>query len=324
MGGYLRSKGIPVSDHQLRSCLPSVAPSAHIQRQTDGLERANPHVYVARYFGHKLHVDQNEKLAMFGVTYVLARDGYSGKIVGSSVMPVKNNLTIYEDVYRKLTLEYGLFDEVRVDHGREFYLMLYIHEKLRERRGNREVVAYRQTPSTQNHIIERMWVELNRRVSYPIKRILVHMTETGLIDMGDDACKYSVSLIASNVAKVGMQQFISSWNAHSVPNHGVPNDLQQQRPGTTSIHPLEVPSTSEAVQQYRQQGGRLTDPHPFAPDPLANDDALIQERHSRYSREFPQGYNYPILFSSLINGNSSMFTSAVTTYASITSDLMPN
>lgn len=145
MGGYLRSKGIPVSDYRLRSCLPSVAPSAHTQRQTDGLERANPHVYVARYFGHKLHVDQNEKLAMFGVTYVLARDGYTGKIVGSSVMPIKNNLTIYEEVYRMITLEYGLFDEVRVDHGREFYLMLYVHEKLRERRGNREVVAYRQT-----------------------------------------------------------------------------------------------------------------------------------------------------------------------------------
>ena len=97
-----------------------------------------------------------------------------------------------------------LMDEVRVDHGREFYLMLYMHEKLRERRGNREVVAYRQTPSTQNHIIERMWVELNQRVSYPIKKILVHMTETGLIDMSDDACKYSVSMIASNAAKVGM------------------------------------------------------------------------------------------------------------------------
>ena len=70
--------------------------------------------------------------------------------------------TIYEEVYLKLTQDYGLFYELRVDHGREFYLMLFVHEKLRERRGNREVVAYRQTPSTQNHIIERMWVELTQ------------------------------------------------------------------------------------------------------------------------------------------------------------------
>ena len=56
-------------------------------------------------------MDQNEKLAMFGLTYVLAIDGYSGKIVRSSgttfsytimcmgeqltvYMPVKNNLLI--------------------------------------------------------------------------------------------------------------------------------------------------------------------------------------------------------------------------------------
>lgn len=96
------------------------------------MERSNQHIYVARYFGHKLHIDQNEKLVMFGVTYVLARDGYSGKIVGSSVMSTKNNMTIYDEVYRQVTLQYGLFDEVRVDQGREFYLMLFIHEKLRE------------------------------------------------------------------------------------------------------------------------------------------------------------------------------------------------
>ena len=90
-------------------------------------------------------------------------------------------------------------------------------------------------------------------VSY--KRILVHMTETGLIDMSDGACEYSVSMIASNVAKIGMQLFIASWNAHSIPNHGTPNNLQRQRPGTTFIHPLELPSTAEAVEQYHQHGG---------------------------------------------------------------------
>ena len=60
----------------------------------------NPIPYHVEYFGHKLHMNQNEKLAMFGVTHVLAIDGYSGKIVGSFSMPVKNNLLIYEKMYR--------------------------------------------------------------------------------------------------------------------------------------------------------------------------------------------------------------------------------
>ena len=53
-----------------------------------------------RFLGHELHLDQNEKLVHFGVTYVMARDGFSAKIVGAAVMPCKNNLIIYDEVYR--------------------------------------------------------------------------------------------------------------------------------------------------------------------------------------------------------------------------------
>ena len=45
-------------------------------------------------------MDQNEKLGMFGVTHVVAVDGNSSKIVANATMPVKNNLIIYEQVYR--------------------------------------------------------------------------------------------------------------------------------------------------------------------------------------------------------------------------------
>ncbi len=40
---------------------------------------------------------QNEKLVMYGVCAV---DGYSGKIVQFITMPVKNNLEIYEHLFR--------------------------------------------------------------------------------------------------------------------------------------------------------------------------------------------------------------------------------
>jgi len=45
-------------------------------------------------------MDQNEKLSMFGVTHVLAIDGFSKKVVAYTAMPIKNNLAIYEDVFR--------------------------------------------------------------------------------------------------------------------------------------------------------------------------------------------------------------------------------
>ena len=60
----------------------------------------NPIPYHADYFGHKLHIDQNEKLVMFGITHICAIDGYSGMIVGFVSMPIKNNLELYTHLFR--------------------------------------------------------------------------------------------------------------------------------------------------------------------------------------------------------------------------------
>lgn len=128
--GYIHSKGVLVSERRRKKALPRLVPTWYHARQQNLHERSNRSVYIARYFGQKLHLDQNEKLIHYGVTYVLARDGYSGKIVGAAVMQRKNNEIIYEKVYRAALCEYGLWDQVQVDHGREFYLSLYIHEML--------------------------------------------------------------------------------------------------------------------------------------------------------------------------------------------------
>ena len=117
MKGYLASKGVHISDWRFHSALARVSPINHQQRQRGQVERTNPHVYYARYFGHKIHIDQNEKYVMYGLTYVIAGHGYSGKIVGAATMSIKNNLVIYDKVYHAAALEYGLWDQVRVDHG---------------------------------------------------------------------------------------------------------------------------------------------------------------------------------------------------------------
>ena len=49
--------------------------------------------------------------------------------------------------FRKTTLEYGLFDQIRVDGGKKFYLIFVILEYLSSYRQNQEMLPYRQTES---------------------------------------------------------------------------------------------------------------------------------------------------------------------------------
>ena len=103
MKGYLESRGIHVAEHRVAESLQRVAPEQYEERRHDTIDRVNPIPYCTHYFGHKLHIDQNEKHVRYGATHVVARDGYSGKIVSHLTLPVKNNIAIYEHIFRYVT-----------------------------------------------------------------------------------------------------------------------------------------------------------------------------------------------------------------------------
>ena len=88
-------------------------------------------------------------------------------------------------------MEYGLRDTVRVDHGTEWALVLHIQNMLSNFRNDPSRRPYCQTSSRQvketavlhqfiveklqNHTVERLWVEVNNRVNYPIKSSLIRV-----------------------------------------------------------------------------------------------------------------------------------------------------
>ena len=98
--GLLASQGLRASQVRVGESLRQMNPNYQHARRTATARIMNPLPYRADYFGHKLHVDQNEKLVMFGVTHICAVDGYSGKIVGFITMPVKNCVEIYAHLFR--------------------------------------------------------------------------------------------------------------------------------------------------------------------------------------------------------------------------------
>lgn len=101
MTGLLSSEGYKAAEKRVGDSLRNVGYNYHHRRVTR-TQSLDPIPYSAKYFGDKIHIDQNEKLILFGVTHVCAVDGYSGMIVGFTSMPIKNNITIYQQIYMQV------------------------------------------------------------------------------------------------------------------------------------------------------------------------------------------------------------------------------
>ncbi len=99
MCGLLRSEGWNIGENKIGKSLKRVNPMYLQHRRSEMHRNINPLPYIAHYFGQKLHIDQNEKLVMFGVVHVLAVDGYSKKIVTLVTMPRKNCVVIYDHMF---------------------------------------------------------------------------------------------------------------------------------------------------------------------------------------------------------------------------------
>ncbi|KAL2076472.1 hypothetical protein ACEWY4_027936 [Coilia grayii] len=256
--------------------------------------------------GHKLHLDQNEKLAMFGVTHVIAIDGYSSKVVAQATMPVKNNLVIYEDVYRSAVVNYGMWDQVRVDHGKEFYLTLFIQEILASHRHCQDKPPYHQTTSTKNHMVERIWPEVNSRVNYPLKEALIQLTDQELLDMDCNISRYCVSNLTRHLSEIGMRRVIDAWNAHRIPGKGIPNQLAKD--GSLKKVPEGLlPHAAEAADLYQKEVGHsLRRVSCFGTDPLQLDEKFSVER--LFAETYP---DMAILYNSLVNKDFKPFQGAL-------------
>ena len=101
MTSYLRQKhNIKVAETRVEKAL-EVAASINNQSRRSGTSQAvNPTPYHADYFGQKIHFGQNQKLIAYDIMHVAAIYGHNRYIVGTCVMPIKNDIVIYEKLYR--------------------------------------------------------------------------------------------------------------------------------------------------------------------------------------------------------------------------------
>lgn len=68
----------------------------------------------------------------------------------------------------------------------------------------------------QNLPAERKWPEVNQRVIYPIKEVLVRMENSLQINSADPLELFCISFITMNIVEVGLQRVQASWNSHPI------------------------------------------------------------------------------------------------------------
>ena len=152
--------------------------------------------------------------------------------------------------------------------------MLSVQQGLAGFRVRQDRVPFLQTVSRENHRAEHIWLEVNHRINYPLKHLLIQMEANQIIDMRDETVKFCVSWVTLQVAQPAIVNFIQSWNSDRIPGRagGIPYHLRRNGHLLARIPSHAVPSTEHAVMQFEQDGGQLTRESNFGTDPLSGYD----------------------------------------------------
>ncbi|KAJ8012581.1 hypothetical protein DPEC_G00044350 [Dallia pectoralis] len=177
-----------------------------------------------------------------------------------------------------------MWDQLRVDHGREFYMCLYMQEMLSRHRHNLSRSPYLQTTSKRNLRVERLWTEVNNRVNYPLKQPLVHLLDQEVINMEDNITKFCISNLTCQLSQIGLGRVVQSWNGHRIPD------------------------------MYKQElGSSLTWASDFDTDPFSCEDRCHAEQ------DFAENYpDISLLFYHVVNNDYTPFQDALLNLMNVT------
>ena len=165
-------------------------------------------------------------------------------------------------------------------------------------------------------MVERFWVEINSRVNYPIKQVIIAMQARDEIDLDSPIHTFCISWYTQRVAHVGTSMAVHSWNAHPIPgpHKGVPADRMCENDQTSKIPLPPLPTLADAVSQFEQLGGSLTPLPQFGEDPLHGKSELMDLRNAEFTRKYPDFNN---IFHQLVYGDDTLFVNGLQYFISI-------
>ena len=150
--------------------------------------------------------------------------------------------------------------------------------------------------------VERIWPEVNHRINYPIKRLLLDMENNGEIDMGEETTKFCVSWITIWAMQGAVKDFIQAWNTHRIPGPqgGVPSFLAMYNSCTTLLPPGSVP---EIIELHEDTHVPLTQEARYGCDPLDANPHLQELCEHNFLAAFPSSYQ---VFEDVLHGSGQL------------------
>ena len=95
----------------------------------------------------------------------------------------------------------------------------------------------------------------------------------------------------------------------------IPNDVMRTDNKISRIDLRNLPSSSQAVSMYHQEGGRISDESGFGEDPLQGDNAKTSIRAQAFNERYP---SYDAIFYEVVNTNPTPFKNALLFYIDVT------
>ena len=146
-----------------------------------------------------------------------------------------------------------------------------------------------QSLSRQNHRAEIIWPEVNQRINYPIKQLLLDMENNEERCKGDETTKFCVSWVAIWAMQGAVKDFVQAWNCHRIPGceGGIPNVLAAENCHTTLLPPGNIPPTPRLIELHEENGAHLLRDATYGHDPLSSTQQLKVLRQRDFHLVFP-------------------------------------
>ena len=99
-----------------------------------------------------------------------------------------------------------------------------------------------------------------------------------------------------------------------MPAH-IPEQVMRINNKAAAIHANQIPRPQEAIDNYRSNGGSITDPELDIEDPLNGDPGKSDIRFQCFTRRFPSFDN---IFHSIVNENPTAYVDALKFFIDLT------